>query len=172
MDANETVYARWIVGRDQVIFIAAASVLVIFSLFAFSLWSIYFVSRSTNLIFLVIPILLLFLLLASVPEFFKSLRSVPENSEVYLTDKGVYRRKLRNKEDYKFIPWEQMSGYDMCYLSSNTLLGKFFVRPTQFFLKSKYEEDNFAIEAFGEDVEVLRAYLKENNVPFGFLKKA
>ena len=112
------------------------------------------------------------LFLAALPELFKSLRSTPENSEVYLTDKGVYRRNLASKDDYKFIPWGQMSGYDMRYLSSTTLLGKLFIRPTQFILKSKYEEDNFVIDAFGENVDTLRAYLKENSVPFGFLKSS
>src|SRR3989344_639194 len=165
MENNETVYERWKVEKDQVIFVAILITAVLFFLFAFSFWGIYIVSKSTNLVFLVIPIILGLLFLAALPELFKSLRSTPENSEVYLTDKGVYRRNLASKDDYKFIPWGQMSGYDMRYLSSTTLLGKLFIRPTQFILKSKYEEDNFVIDAFGENVDTLRAYLKENSVP-------
>lgn len=171
MDTQETILAKWNVSKDQVIFPAVLVSLIIFFLFGLTSWGIYFVSQSTNVLILIIPIILFFILLAALPEFFKSLKSAPENSEVYLTDKGVYRRDDSQK-DQKFIPWEQMSSYDMSYLGSTTPLGKLFIRPTKFFLKSKYEEDNFIVETFGENVDILRAYLKENNVPFGFLKNS
>ena len=113
---------------------------------------------------------MLLVFIASLPEFFKSLGAVSHSNEVYLTDKGIYRRDLGGKADYRFVPWSQMSGYDVRYLASKSLLGKLYPRPNQFFVKSKYEEDNFTIEAFGEDTDILRAYFQENNVPFGFVK--
>lgn len=171
MDNAETTYARWQIGKEQVLFVAILITGAVFFLFLFSLWAIYFVSQSTNILLLSIPILFLFLLVAVLTELFKSLRSIPENSEIYITDKGIYKR-FPGKEEHKFIPWGQMNGYDLRYLVSTSALGRLFVRPTQFFLKSQYEEDNFVVEAIGENVEVLRAYLKENNVPFGFLKNS
>lgn len=171
MENNETVLAKWEVSRDHVLFVAIIVTFISFSLFAFSFWAIYIFSKSTNLIFLVIPIILLLLFLAALPELFKSLRSAPQNAEVYITDKGVYCRKSQ-KENHQFIPWGQMSSYDIRYLASSSPLGKLFVRPTQFILKSQYEEDSFVVDAFGEDVDTLRAYLKENNIPFGFIKNS
>lgn len=172
MENNETVFAKWEISGSQVLFIAILITTTLFLLFAFSFWAVYIFSKSTNVVSLVIPIILLLLFLAALPELFKSLKSVPKDSEVYVTEKGVYRREQEKGDQHQFIPWEQMSGYDMRYLASSSPLGKIFVRPTQFFLKSKYEEDNFVVDAFGEDVDVLRAYLKENNVPFGFLKNS
>ncbi len=171
MENSETVYARWEVKKDQVLFVAILITIVLFLLFFLSAWVIYFVSQSTNIILLIVPIVLFLFFLGALPELAKSLKSVPEESEVYLTNRGVYRKTL-GKEEHKFIPWGQMDGYDMSYLGSTSPLGKLFTRPTKFFLKSKYEEDNFVIEAFGEDVDIFRAYLKENNVPFGFLKNS
>ena|SRR3989304_9034018 len=171
MEDKETIFAKWEVDRDKVLFVAFIATFVLIFLFAFSFWAIYIYSKSTNIVFLVIPVILFLLSLAAIPELFKSLKAAPQNSEVYVTDKGVYRREPQNKE-YKFIPWGQMNGYDMHYLSSTSPLGRIFIRPTQFVLKSKYEEDNFVVEAFGENVDVLRAYLKENNVPFGFLRNS
>lgn len=171
METGETTLAKWEVSKDQVIFVALLISFIIFFFFIFSFWSIYIVSRSTNIVFLVIPILLFFMLVAALPELFKSLKSAPENAEIFLTDKGIYRKGV-GQEEVKFIPWEQLSGYDMSYLASTSPLGRLFIRPTKFFLKSKYEEDNFVVDAFGENVDVLRAYLKENNVPFGFLKNS
>lgn len=168
MENSETTLARWEVRADQVIFNACLVLGLFFFLFAFSLFSIYLISQSTNILVLLLPILLFFIFLSVLPEFFKSVRSAPVNMDVHLTDKGVYR-KLTQEEQYRFIPWGQMNAYDMHYVNSTSILGKLFLRPTEFILKSKYEEDNFSVSAFGEDVDTLRAYLRENNVPFGFL---
>ncbi len=169
MENNETVLAKWEVSRDHVLFVAIIVTITLFCFFAFSFWAVYIFSKSTSIVFLIIPIILLLLFLAALPELFKSFGSAPENAEIYITDKGVYRRRSQ-KEEYQFISWAQMSSYDMCYLASTSPLGKLFPRSTQFILKSKYEEDNFVVDAFGEDVDILRTHLKENNVPFGFMK--
>jgi hypothetical protein len=167
---SEKVFAQWTLGRDQIIFPALLTTAVAFFLFVFTLWAFYIVSSSTNIVLLLVPILLGFLFLATLPELFKSLRNLPEEARVYITDQGVYSGKGERRENYKFIPWGQMNSYDVHYLGSSGFLGRFFVRQTQIILKSKYEEDNFLVEAIGEDVDILRAYLKENNVPFGFVK--
>lgn len=172
MEQNETVLANWDVDGTHVVFVAAIVTFVNFFLFAFSFTVIFILSKSTDIVLLLIPPILGIVFFASIPEFFKSLKSSPESSKIFVTSLGVYKGKGENRENYKFIPWGQMSGYDMRYLASLSPIGKLYIRPTQFFLKSKYEEDSFIVDAFGEDVDVLRAYLKENNVPFGFLKNS
>ena len=171
MEDNETVLAKWEVSRDHVLFVAIIVTFVLFFLFAFSFWAIYLFSKSTSIVFLVLPILLFLLFLAALPELFRSLRTAPQDAEIYITDKGVYRRQSQ-KEEYQVISWGQMSSYDMRYLATSSPLGKLFIRPTQFILKSKYEVDNFVVDAFGENVDILRSYLQDNNVPFGFLKNS
>lgn len=171
MDTGETTYAKWEVDKGQVVFVAVLVTVVLFFIFVFSAWSIYIVSKSTNILFLIVPVIFLLLFLSSLPELFKSLQSAPEAGEISVTSLGVYR-KISGNQEQQFIPWGQMVGYDLRYLSSTTPVGKLFPRPTQFILKSKYEEDNFLVDAFGEDTDTLRAYLKENNVPFGFLKNS
>jgi len=36
--------------------------------------------------------------------------------------------------------------------------------------ESEVKLANWSVDAFGDDIDILRAYLKEHNVPFGFLK--
>ncbi len=170
METGETVIAKWEIDKSQIVFLASVVTFVLFFLAAASFTIIFLLEQSTNIVLLIIPILLLLVFFGSLPEFFKSLGAVGSSSEVYLTNQGIYKKNPASEKDYKFIPWTQMSGYDVRYLGSKSLLGKAYPRPNQFFIKSKYEEDNFAVEAFSENTDVLRAYFQENNVPFGFAK--
>ncbi len=172
MENNETVFAKWSIDKTQTMFFASAITATFLVLFLASFYFIFLWQRSTNLILLVVPIIFFLLLVAALPEFFKSIGAPIINSEVQVTDKGIYRKDLGSKDDYKFVAWSQMSGYDVSYLASKSLLGQLFPRPNQFFIKSKFEDDNFSVSAYSEETDILRAYFQENNVPFGFVKSS
>ncbi len=166
---GEKQLATWSVSKNQSSLLASIIFFPILVFFIVSFLWIFIAIKSTNIASLVIPIVLLLLVIATLPEFLKSLKAINESSEVSITERGVYKRNPEKKAEPKFIAWDLMTGYDMKYLQSSGTLGKLFSRPTKFFIKSKYPDDSFWLDAFGEDVDILRAYLKENNVPFGFL---
>ncbi len=170
LDGVETTLSSWTINKSQ----SSLPATIIFSflliLFLISFAWIFIINKSTDIVSLVIPIILFLIVLATLPEFFKSLKAIGESYEVYLTERGIYKRTPEKKEEPHFIAWDLMSGYDMKYLQSPGLLGKIFIRPTKFFIKSKYSDDSFWLDTFGDDVDILRAYLKEHNVPFGFVQ--
>lgn len=168
---EETKLANWTVDKSQTIFPATIVFVTILLIFCLSLLFVFVINQSVTLFSLIIPIVLFLVLVSVVPEFFKSLGAVKEATEITITERGLYRQNLEKKDQQQFIAWDHLTGYDMSYQHSATPLGKLFPRPTKFYLKSKFETDNFWIDAFGDDIDILRAYLKEHNVPFGFLKK-
>lgn len=167
---TERTLESWSVDSSHSVLPAAFIFFLVLIIFVLSFIFIFIIFKSTDIIALVVPILLFVLLIGITPEFIKSLRAITESAEIYITERGVYKRKPGNKEDFKFIAWDLMSGYDMKYLESVGFLGKFFPRPTKFFIKSKYTDDSFWLDAFGDSVDILCAYLKEHNVPFGFVQ--
>lgn len=167
---EETPLAKWEINKGSANFFAFVVLLVAFAAVLVSFFAIYIVSRSTNIIFLVIPIILGAVFLGLLPEFFKSLNSYSQNAEVYITQRGVYLRPLPTSNKFNFLAWEQITQYDETPFISVSFLGLLFPKPTRFSLQGKYEEDSFSVEALGEDSDVLRAYLKEHEVPFGFVK--
>lgn len=169
---DETTLSSWTIARSKSILPATLIFSFVLTLFLISFTWIFIINKSTSIVPLAIPIILLLLVISTLPEFFKSLRAISESYAIYLTERGIYKGDPKNKDDFHFIAWDLMSGYDMKYLQSSGLLGKIFVRPTKFFIKSKYTDDSFWLDAFGDDVDILRAYLKEHNVPFGFLKNS
>lgn len=164
---NETVYASWQVTKESSLFPAVLVFGGLILLFLSSFFIIFILQKSTQILLLVIPIILFLLLLAAIPELLKSLRVVSSSYFAYITEKGIYKRS--GEKNYQFIPWGQMTGFDVTYFHSNTPLGKLFPRPIRFLIKSQYSEDSFAIDAFGVEVDTVQAYLKENNVAFGFV---
>lgn len=167
---EEKSLASWSVDSIQTVLPASFVFFAVLILFITSFVFVFVIFKNTDLLSLVLPIMLFLMVISTLPEFIKSLKSISESSEVYITERGVYKRNSQKQEEYKFVAWDLMTGYDMKYLQSNSFLGKIFVRPTKFFIKSKYPDDSFWLDAFGDDVDILRAYLKEHNVPFGFLK--
>lgn len=168
---SETVYAQWTIDKSQHRFWIGLVITTAATFFLLSFFLLYIVTQTTELLLAFIPILSLLLLLGLFPEAVKSWGAVEKSGQVYVTEKGLYLRNLSKPEDYKFVSWENIAQYDLKYFNSVSPLGKIFSRPTKFFLKGKYEEDSFTFDAFGEDVDVVRAYLKEKNVNFGFIKK-
>lgn len=169
-NVQETVFSKWEISKDQIRFFAFLVFVIISFLFVFSFFEIIIFQKSTDIVLLVIPIILFLVFLAAVPEFIKSLTTVKSSYLVFLTEKGIYKKISKNEN--QFISWEQMTSYDLAYFHSNTPIGKLFPRPTRFFIKSKYSEDSFAVDSLGENSDVLRAYLKEKSVPFGFIKSS
>ncbi len=165
---NETVYAEWEVSPSSLRFTAAIIFAILTFLFLFSFLTILIFQKSTNLFLLAAPIILFFVWVGSLPDLLKSWGVVKGNYQVYITERGIYKRT--SDKDYQFISWEQIVGYDLSYVKPSTPLGKFFSWPTRFVIKSKFSEDSFDIQVFGEDVDVTRAYLKEKNIPFGFIQ--
>ncbi len=168
---SEIIYAQWTVDKSQHRFWVILVTFIVAAVFFLSFFLIYIVSKTNEVTLAVIPIIAFFLLVGIIPEAIKSWGAVEEEGQVYVTEKGVYLRELNDPNKYKAVSWENISQYDLKYFNSVSFLGKVFPKPTRFFLKGKYEEDSFALEAFGEDTDVLRAYLKEKNVSFGFVRK-
>jgi len=168
---DETVYTRWTIDKSQHRFWIVLVITIASSLFFLSFFLLYIVSQTKEILLALIPILSLLLLLGLFPEAIRSWGSVEESGQVYVTEKGIYLRNLSKPDNYKFVSWENITQYDLKYFASASPLGKIFPKPTRFFLKGKYEEDSFAFAAFEEDIDVVRAYLKEKNVNFGFIKK-
>lgn len=168
---SETIYSQWTVDKNQNRFWVILVTFIVATVFLLSFFLLYIVSKTSEIILAVIPIIAFFLLFGIIPEAIRSWGAVEEEGQVYVTEKGVYLRELNDQSKYKFVSWENISQYDLKYFNSVSFLGKVFPKPTRFFLKGKYEEDSFALDAFGEDTDVLRAYLKEKNVSFGFVRK-
>ncbi len=168
---SETVYASWTIDKTQHRFWIALVTTIVAALFLTSLWLVYVLTKTDNIFLAVVPILLFLALLALLPEALIAWGSLSQSGQVYLTERGAYLRFSNNANDYKFIAWENTSQYDSKSFNSVSFIGKIFPKPTRFFLKGRYEEDSLAIEAFGDDSDTLRAYLKEKNVLFGFAKK-
>lgn len=176
-DSGEIQLANWSIAKSQSSSPAIIIFLSITTVFVISFLYIFVISKSTNLFSIIIPILLFLALISALSELIKSLKAITESSDVYITERGVYKRNSENKDpsatgqgDYKFIAWDLITGYDMKYLQTQGFIGKLFPRPTKFHITSKYADDSFWLDVFGEDVDILRAYLKEHNVPFGYLK--
>ena len=169
---DEPTLSRWTITRSKSILPATFIFSFVLTLFLISFTWIFIINKSTSIVPLAIPIILLLLVISTLPEFFKSLKAISESYEVSLTERGVYKHNSGKKEEQKFIALDLMTSYDMKYLQSPGLFGKIFVRPTKFFIKSKYTDDSLWLDTFGDDVDILRAYLKEHNVPFGFLKNS
>jgi len=167
---NETVFAQWIVDKTQYRFLIGFAVTV--AVVSFLLISVffYFVIQTKNIIFATVPGILFLLVFGFCAEAFLAWSCVDESGKIYITDKGIYLCSLADPNQFKFVRWEDISSYDLKYFLSKTFLGKFFPKPTKFFLKGHYETDSFSFLAFGENVDISRAYLKEKNVPFGFIR--
>lgn len=167
--AEDKTLETWSVSNSQTIWPAIIAFSLIAVLFVASFIYFFIFLKSTEIWQLVIPIVLFLLTLVVLPELIKSLKAVDESADVSITERGVYKRLGPSEGDIKFVAWDLMVGYDMRYLNSSGLIGKLFPRPTKFHIKSKYEDDSFWVDAFGEHIDVLQAYLKEHNVAFGYL---
>lgn len=169
-DQSERTLESWTIDGSNTVLPAGFIFFLILILFISSFVFIFIIAKSTTIVALIIPIVLFLLVMVTLPEFIKSLKAISEPAEIYISERGVYKRNPEKEKEFKLIAWDLMTGYDMKYLESAGILGKIFPRPTKFFIKSKYSDDSFWLDAFGDHVDVLRAYLKEHNVPFGFVQ--
>lgn len=167
---DETALANWEINKSTATLWASIVTLIFFGAAFFSFFAVYLVSKSTNFVLLIIPAIFVGIFLATLPEFFKTLKAYSQNAMVYITERGVYLRPLPQGDKYNFLAWELMVQYDEIPFISKSFLGFLFPKPTRFVLRGQYEEDTFAVEAVGDDADILRAYLKEHQVKFGFLK--
>jgi hypothetical protein len=168
---SETIYAQWTIDKTQNRFWIVLVTAVAAASFLLSFFFLYIISETTEVLLVTIPIVLFILLIAILPESVKAWGAIGQSGQVYVSEKGIYFRELNDPNKYKFIAWENIATYDLKYFNSVSALGKIFPKPTKFFLKGRYEEDSFSFDAFGENVDVARAYLKEKNVSFGFVQK-
>lgn len=164
---NETVFESWVVNSSEKKLVATFIFGAIVVSFLFSFYIIFLITRSTNIILLVVPIILFLLTISSLPEYLKSLSSNQLNAQISLTETGI---SVKESGGEVKLTWEQIASYDMKYFNSTSPLGSLFPKPTSFIFKMR-DDSSYRVDSFGETVDVVRAYLKEKNIPFGFVQK-
>jgi hypothetical protein len=162
--------ANWSIDKSAHRFWGFLLFVVPFSIFLASFIVIYIVDRSTNIIAVIIPILLFFPLIPTFKEFLNVLGAYKENSIVYITTEGIYVRYIDKEDKYEYLTWDAMKQYDILSGAPKKGLGRLIPKPTRFHLKGSHEDESIIVEAMGPNIDVLRHYLKERGVPFGYMK--
>ena len=94
---TENTLATWTVNKTASRMLALTIFFVPFAIFILSLFSIYFILKSTDIAVLAIPIILFLPVAAAFREFWSILSIYKEVRVVYLADRGMYVRFLEQK---------------------------------------------------------------------------
>ena len=162
----ETVLASWKIDKSNHQMLASIIFFIPAAIFIVAFLAIYVILRSTNIILLAIPVILFLPLVPTFRELSRSLALYKENLWIYVTDRGVYIRHLDQGDKHDFLAWEAIKQYDVTSPPSLTLIPQ----PAVFRLVGAYEDESLTIYAFDYDVDILKNYLKDHNVPFGFMR--
>ena len=167
---EQTTLASWVNNKSHQRTLATIFFSIFLATFLVSFVFIYIILKSTNPFTITIPLILFLPVLPALREVWSSLTLFKESTQVYLTDTGVYARDLEKPNEYKFLAWELIRQYDIIHIGSAPVVGVLIPKPTRFLLRGKHEEDSFVIDAYGDNADILEAYLKEHEIPFGFMK--
>ncbi len=162
--------ASWSIDKDTYRFWGFLLFIVPFAIFVASFIAVYIVGRSINIIAVVVPVLLFFPLIPTFKEFLNVRNAYKESTIVYITAEGIYVRHPEKGDKLDYLAWEAMKEYDVLSSSPKKGIAALIPKPTKFLLKSAHEDESIVVEAVGHDDAVLRHYLKERGVTFGFMK--
>lgn len=162
----ETTLASWKIDKGSHRMLASIIFLIPLAIFLVAFLTVYVILRSTNIILVVLPIILFLPLIPTFWELSRSFELYKENLGVYITDRGVYVRHLDQGDKYDFLAWEAIKQYDVTSPPSLTLVPQ----PAIFRLVGAYEDESLTVYAFGYDADILKNYLKEHNISFGFMR--
>jgi len=162
----ETTLASWKIDKNSHRMLASLIFFIPAAIFIVAFLTIYVILRSTNIILLVIPVILFLPLVPTFRELSRSFALYKENLWIYVTDRGVYIRHVDQGDKHDFLAWEAIKQYDVTSSPSLTLIPQ----PAIFRLVGAYEDESLTIYAFDYDADILKNYLKEHNVPFGFMR--
>jgi hypothetical protein len=166
--ATENTLARWTIRKNYHQLMSSIVFLVPLAIFLVGFIGVYFVLRSTNIAFLIVPILLFLPVIPGFMEFYNTRKIYKEDLEVYITEKGVYVRHLDLGDKYTFIDWFSIKQFDITTFPKDSFLGRLTPKPTRFVLKGAVEDETVTVDALEENVDVFNDLLREHQIPFGF----
>lgn len=162
--------ASWSIDKNTYRFWGFLLFIIPFALFVASFIAVYIVGRSIHIVAVVIPVLLFFPLLPTFKEFLNVRNAYKESTIMYITAEGVYVRHPEKGDKFDYLAWEVMKEYDILASPPKKGISALIPKPTRFLLKGAHEDESIIVEAIGSDDAVLRHYLKERGVTFGFVK--
>jgi len=169
MDQNETKLASWNIDKDSGRILAFLIFFILLLIFIASFCIIYLIQQSTTIIFLIIPVLLFLPLIPTFKELMASSQVFKEDMEVNITERGIYViHSDTDKED--FLAWEQMKQYDILSLPSLNIVNLFVPKPSRFCLHGSYEDEYLELDANGQNSDLLKSYLKDHSILFGYVR--
>lgn len=166
--STENTLAAWTINKAGSRRLALSVFFATLAIFIISLVSIYFIFKSTHIAVLAVPLILFLPMLAAFKGFLRVLSVYKEDTQVYVTDRGIYVRYLEQKDKYAFKDWYLIKEYDVVSFPSKSFFDKLIEVPTRFVLKGDTAEENLFVDALGPDAENFRSLLHERNIPFGF----
>lgn len=165
---TENILTKWIINKTAHLMLASIVFFIPLAIFIASFVGIFVLLRSTNLALLIVPLLLFLPIIPATKEFWDIYKIYQESTQVYVTDTGIYVRYLDRKDKYDFISWYSIKQYDIVDFPKHSLLQKMITVPTRFVFQNGDGGETMSVDAIDSDAEVLRNYLHERNIPFGF----
>lgn len=165
---SENTLAKWTIRKNYYQLISSLIFLVPLAIFLVGFIGVYFVLKSTNIAFLIVPILLFLPVIPGFTEFYSIMKIYKENLEVYITEKGVYVRHLDLGDKYSFIDWFSIKQFDITTFPKDSFIGKMIPKPTRFVLRGAVENEAMTVDALEENADVFKNLLQERDIPFGF----
>lgn len=163
-EADNNIEETWVIEKNQGL--APAALLFFFCLALFLLVSFYayFVERTTNVIFILLPLPLALITLSTFKYVRGSMTAFPEERKYRLTQEGIY--STTGQQEEKFLSWTAVRQYDQGQVKGATLVGT----PERIVLRTDHEEESMEVVAFAAQMNKIRSTLRVYDVSFGYLR--